>query len=397
MPPSVGRTLFVSWLAQQQADRQANSQALADRGVADERAQTMALARRDADRKDYEAKAREVGEQQEVLGEPQPEITDMGGQIAQELGAGEARAKSRLEQLANSRLMAKEEDRRAREEFLARLRGGQKIDELGLKGEQNLEAIEARGAIDLEGRAIPGDQRRSLEEEVLEPGRTLRAREGNATRVTVAGMRPDPTTKALRPAASTTGRLQKTIDDADRAIMGLENIVAGLPKTRDGKPDFSEPHTYQGRSKLWVLQEIDKIPGMREQITPEQRTWLADQSGYRSVLDKNRAAEIRALLGAAQTSIEMKNIMNAVLSGHMGPTQALAAYEAAMSVAKRERDHAYKRLQQGYGAPVSLSVPGAPAGRVRIQLPDGRTPTLPAEQVEAFLASPQGQGAKVIQ
>ena len=53
MPPSVGRTLFVSWLAQQQADRAANSQALADRGVADERAQTMALARRDADRKDY--------------------------------------------------------------------------------------------------------------------------------------------------------------------------------------------------------------------------------------------------------------------------------------------------------------------------------------------------------
>lgn len=345
--PSVGHTLFVLDLAQKRAEAQAAAQAQMQGAEATERQQEMGLREREADRKEFETRAEEVGRQQEVLGDPQPEISDVGGRVAAQIGAGGARAKTRLETLIATRALQKAEEERAFKEYLARIQGGLKVEQIGAAGEQARETLQAGEPGRNLRAAIPGEQREDLETKVLEPGRMERKRMDLA----------QDATRGSRPTTGRLGQVQKRLHEIKMSDFDLDEIERAVPKGPDGRPDYTQAHTYYGRAKLWALKEIDRIPGFRNNLTPELQQWLADGASYASVVDKQRAEEFRAALGAAQTSIEVKNLVNAVLSRDMSPIQFEATLRSLRMRSQNERALLEKEAAGQSG--VSLVVPSA--------------------------------------
>src|SRR3990167_5365679 len=112
MPLNLGNTMFARWYNQQEADRAAAREQQQLEGSLAGASQERDLARREADRKDLELKAKLASEQATQLGQPAPSFKDPNLAFAAQSGAQGAT----LSSLAAQRAQAlKEKEARAKQ------------------------------------------------------------------------------------------------------------------------------------------------------------------------------------------------------------------------------------------------------------------------------------------
>ena len=161
----------------------------------------------------------------------------------------------------------------------------------------------------------------------------MREKEAKArgTNVVVEGR--DPATTSRRTAH------QKTIDDARETLATIQDI-----KT------LGDPGQYLGwlnRAEFWGKDKVAQA-GLIGALPPEEREQFERAAQFRAIVDKYRATEFNRLIGAAQTTSEVKNLVNSILNADMNEVQFRAALKNLDRTTQRALQFSQEALDKGY-------------------------------------------------
>lgn len=111
-------------------------------------------------------------------------------------------------------------------------------------------------------------------------------------------------------------------------------------------PDWGQFLGGRQQAGAWLINKADKwIPSA---VSSENREQASRINDFRAVLDKYRAEEYKRLLGSAQSEAEIKNLVNAIISGDMSPAQFDSAFQALRKATARSERIAREVLGKGF-------------------------------------------------
>lgn len=352
MPLNLGNTLFARWYADKMAQAQANRvdgeaegrQMLA---VQEQGAKDDAAVQADA-----EAKAAAAGKQAQMLGQQPKAYQDTGMRVAAQLGANQ----SAIEQIAAAR-----QAERA----------------------QRLERLKQMGAIDLEG--IKAQQQIDVERAKADAAAAQGAQD-RASRERVAGVNAKARTDAAQITANkpSMSLATKVTNDANNAG-DMRKVIADIKALRPNG-DFSDFLTTGNQLEQEGADKLQKWGGIGSGADPAY-------DRFKTLVGTISIDRVHQYFGGALTPSEAARADQAIVSMKMSPQhfkQSLDVLDELFQRVEQRKQSTQTSMHLGGSA-----VPQQPEARVRVRLSDGRTATLPQEQVSAFLA--ETPGAEVVQ
>lgn len=144
------------------------------------------------------------------------------------------------------------------------------------------------------------------------------ATRGQVNVTAVMGGHADPKNKIIT-------EQQEKLLQGRQTLMILDELKT-LATDPQGQQDFQQFLGYLPKAEYWTLNKLSKLSA---DLVPQGAVpWLTRMATFTAILDKYKAEEYHRLLGGAQTSVEIKNLVNAVLNSDMGSIQFTAAMNA---------------------------------------------------------------------
>ena len=366
MPPNLGNTMFARWYNQQMADAASRRQAVADQRddgrfqaeMLEAGAKQQAL-RDEQSRKDLETSAALAGQQSEELGQPMPEVSDPGMQLAMREGS-QGSVLSRLAEARKARAS----------ESTARLKHSQDLELEAMRGRNRIAAAKSRGpasVVNVGAQGQPGGIPLTVPQQTKVQDEIRQAQRRNAQLDLIDNA-----------AVGAGGHEQASSWTQRGTAVGAEFAEAAAPGYVGGASEAaSRQAAYDGALATFSNQILNDLSG----AAINEHEWERLKKSLPTISDSGATKRAKMAAWRANNALIERMGVDALVNGIVTGSMRI--------------DNSGRISAAGAGQPPPQRSPAdAPTGgKVRVIMPDGQTGMVGGD-INAFLA--ENPGAQVV-